>query len=166
MTETDADFQKALHADKIMSLSDDSHGAGTEFGTVGYDKKRKGQLLLFPRSLKAFEGMKIVGIKYDLFSEDPSSELMSKKEPKAKKSAKKKSKGSPAKKSLSSQVIKKTEKPPPAKVIHFPKPKVDEDDEDESVRELKGYARQAMRALEKNNSVSAYNLLKRIIGHD
>jgi hypothetical protein len=25
MTETDPDFQKALHADKMMSLSDDSH---------------------------------------------------------------------------------------------------------------------------------------------
>src|ERR1700727_1194309 len=70
MSETDPEFHKALEADKIMSLSNESHGSGTEYGTVGYDKKRHGQLLLFPKSLKSFAGAKIVGIKYELFDED------------------------------------------------------------------------------------------------
>ena len=70
MSETDPEFHKALEAGKIMSLVGRSHGAGTEYGTVGYDKKRHGQLLLFPKSLKSFADAKIVGIKYDLFAED------------------------------------------------------------------------------------------------
>jgi hypothetical protein len=160
MTETDSDFQKALHADKIMSLSDDSHGAGTEFGTVGYDKKRKGQLLLFPKTLKAFEEMKIVGIKYDLFVEEEADEPAPKKKA-AKESQKAKPHTAKKKASLPSE---KPPKAPPAKVIHFPKPEPDDEEEDESVTALKGYARQALRALEKNNSVAAYNLLKRIVG--
>lgn len=161
MTETDADFQKALHANKVMSLSDDSHGAGTEYGTVGYVKKRKGQLLVFPKSLKSFEDMKVVGIKYDLFAEDEASEPPAKKKAAAKTPPKKAKAHSPAKQVP--RPAKKTEKAPAAKVIHFPKPEPEED-EDESVSHLKGYARQALRALEKNNSVAAYNLLKRIVG--
>ena len=43
-------------------------------------------------------------------------------------------------------------------------PEGDNEDEEESVTELKSHARKAMRALEKNNSVVAYNLLKRIVG--
>lgn len=163
MTETDPDFQKALDANKIMSLSDDSHGAGTEFGKVGYDKKRKGQLLLFPKSLKAFEGIKVVGIKYDLFAEGEPTLAPSKKSAKEKKTSKK-TKSHPAK-NLRPASSQKAEKVSPAKVLHFPKPDTDdEEDEDESVTALKGYARQALRALEKNNSVVAYNLIKRIVG--
>jgi hypothetical protein len=160
MTETDPDFQKALHADKIMSLSDDSHGAGTEYGIVGYDKKRKGQLLLFPKTLKAFEEMKIVGIKYDLFAEEEADEPAPKK-----KAAKESQKAKPhTAKKRASRPSKKPPKAPPAKVIHFPKPEPDAEEEDDSVAAIKGYARQALRALEKNNSVAAYNLLKRIVG--
>lgn len=74
MSETDPDFHKAVEAGKIMSLSDESHGSGSEYGTVGYDKKRHGQLLLFPKSLKSFAGAKIIGIKYDLLEEEQSEE--------------------------------------------------------------------------------------------
>ena len=162
MTETDPEFQKALHADKIMSLSGDSHGAGTEYGTVGYDKKRKGQLLLFPKTLKAFEDVKVVGIKYDLFAEEETSESSPKKQTKAKDPATKAK--APASAKAAARKSKKEDKPSTAKVIHFPKPEPEEEDEDETVTALKGYARQAMRALEKNNSVAAYNLLERIVG--
>ena len=162
MSETDADFQKALHAGKVMSLSDDSHGAGTEFGSVGYDKKRKGQLLVFPKSLKAFAETKIVGIKYDLFAEEESNEPPPKKKTSAKEPAPKKVKALAAKKEAP-HPAKKAQKAPAAKVIHFPKPQTDDEDEDDSVSELKAIARQAFRALEKGNSVAAYNLLKRIV---
>ena len=163
MSETDADFQKALHADKVMSLSDDSHGAGTEFGVIGYDKKRKGQLLVFPNSLKSFQEMKVVGIKYDLFAEDEASEPTPKKKAKAKEPARKKAKVTVTRKAAP-KPAKKVVKAATAKVIHFPKPDKDDEEEDDSVTQLKGYARQALRALEKNNSVAAYNLLKRIVG--
>ena len=162
MSETDPDFQKALQADKIMSLSDDSHGAGTESGTVGYARKRKGQLLLFPKTLKTFENMKVVGIKYDLFAGDEINEPAPNKKATARKSAKKAK--APALPKRNSRSSKKTARAFAAKVIHFPKPEGDNEDEEESVTELKSHARKAMRALEKNNSVVAYNLLKRIVG--
>ena|ERR1700683_4117730 len=162
MTETDPDFQRCLHDVKIMSLSDDSHGAGTEYGIVGYDKKRKGQLLLFPKTLKAFEEMKVVGIKYDLFAEEETSEPSPKKKTTAKEFPKK-AKVRPSTKPVS-RPPKKAAKKASSKVIHFPKPEVDDEEKNETAAELKGYARQAMRALEKNNSVAAYNLLKRIVG--
>jgi hypothetical protein len=162
MTETDPDFHKALHADKIMSLSDDSHGAVTEYGTVGYDKKRKGQILLFPKTFKSFEDTKVVGIKYDLFAEEKTDEPTPEKRTKPKEHPKN-AKARLATKPVS-RTSKKAEKAPTAEVIHFPKSEKDDEEEDESVTELKGCARQAMRALEKNNSVAAYNLLKRMIG--
>ena len=52
-------------------------------------------------------------------------------------------------------------KPKAKKLIPFPAGKTENDgDEDDH---LKLYVRQAMRALEKGNSVAAYNILKRII---
>ena len=165
MSETDPDFHKAVEAGKIMSLSDESHGSGTEFGTVGYEKKRHGQLLLFPKSLKSFAEAKIIGIKYDLFDEDRSDE---KKVPAGRDTRRKKAK---AKSSSPKAANKAAEKAPKAKkpdlkpaakkLITFPAKKAEEDDEDDD--ELKGYVRQAMRALEKGNSVAAYNILKRVI---
>ena len=163
MTETDPEFQKALQATKVMSLSDDSHGAGTEYGTVGYDKKRKGQLLLFSKTLKAFEDVKVVGIKYNLFAEEEPSEAASKKNTRPSPGKKAKTRATTNHSKPSSKKEGKTES---AKIIEFPKPEADEEEEDDSVSELKGYVRQAIRALEKNNSVAAYNLLKRIVGEN
>jgi hypothetical protein len=164
MSETDSDFHKAVEAGKIMSLSDESHGSGTEYGTVGYDKNRHGQLLLFPKSLKSFADAKIIGIKYDLFEEDrgDEKEIPAGREQRAKKSKAKSPKPKvPAK--PPAKVPKKKPDPKPAakKLIPFPAKKAEEDDEEDD--ELKGFVRQAMRALEKGNTVAAYNILKRVI---
>lgn len=167
MSETDPDFHKAVEADKIMSLSGEAHGSGTEYGTVGYDKKRHGQLLLFPKSLKSFADAKIIGVKYDLLAEErPSDE----KEPATtrKKSVKKPKEKTPKHpvpvKPAAEKATKKKKadpKPKAKKLIPFPAGKIENDgDEDDH---LKLYVRQAMRALEKGNSVAAYNILKRII---
>jgi hypothetical protein len=165
MSETDPDFHKALEADKIMSLSDESHGSGTEYGTVGYDKKRHGQLLLFPKSLRSFADAKIIGIKYDLFAEDFGDEEkeVSSSRTKEKKEAKgKQPKPLPPKKTEKPAKQKKTQpKPSPKKVIPFPPKKEEQEEDDDS--DLKAFVRQAMRALEKGNSVAAYNILKRVI---
>lgn len=118
MTETDPDFQKALHADRIMSLSDDSHGAGTEYGTIGYDKKRKGQLLMFHKTVKAFKELKVVGIKYDLFAEDEPSEPTPKKKAKGRKGLQK-AKERPVKKVASEKVRKRRKQARPKSFI-FP----------------------------------------------
>ena len=164
MSETDPDFHKAVEAGKIMSLSDDSHGSGTEYGTVGYKKKRHGQLLLFPKSLKSFADAKIIGIKYDLFDEDWSEEKAtpSLKKEKSKEVRVKAQKKVPAKPATKTAKKKKDDpKPAAKKLIPFPAKKAEEDDDEDDA--LKGYVRQAMRALEKGNSVAAYNILKRII---
>lgn len=163
MSETDPDFHKALEAGKIMSLRDESHGSGTEYGTVGYDKRRHGQLLLFPKSLKSFADARIIGIKYELFAEDLGSD--GKKAPpsrtkETKKSKEKRSKlQEPAKPARKKEAKRKKIDPksPAQKVIPFPVKKDERDDD------LKAYVRQAMRALEKGNSVAAYNTLKQII---
>jgi hypothetical protein len=167
MSETDPDFHKALDADKIMSLSDESHGSGTEFGTVGYDKKRHGQILLFPKSLKPFTDAKIIGIKYDLFAENSGREAKESSPPRAKETRKPKEK-SARPPSEAKPVAKKagkgkpTEtKQPTKKLIPFPAKKEEPAEEEDD--DLKADVRQAMRALEKGNSVAAYNILKRII---
>ena len=165
MSETDPEFHKALEADKIMSLSDESHGSGTEYGTVGYDKKRHGQLLLFPKSLKTFTDAKIVGIKYDLFAEDHGNDE-EKKSPSSGKKVKKTKirKPEPSAKPAARKAAKKKKaepKPAAKKLIPFPAKR--EEDDDEDADDLKASVRQALRALEKGNSVAAYNILKRII---
>ena len=163
MSETDPDFHKAVEAGKIMSLSDESHGSGTEYGTVGYEKKRHGQLLLFPKSLKSFADAKIIGIKYDLFDESRSDEKVagSVKKRESKEAKVKAEKKVPAKPATKTAKAKKDPKPAAKKLIPFPAKKAEEDDDEDDA--LKGYVRQAMRALEKGNSVAAYNILKRII---
>jgi hypothetical protein len=162
LSQTDADFNKALEAGKIMSLSDESHGAGTEYGTVGYDEKRHGQLLVFPKSLKPFADAKIIGIKYDLFAEAPGDH-----EKEASPSRTKEKKKGHEKPStlLSKKAVKTPRKqnksgpqPVPKKVIPFPAKKEQPAADDEG--DLKASVRQALRALEKGNSVAAYNILK------
>jgi hypothetical protein len=158
MSETDPEFHKALDAGKIMSLSDDSHGAGTEYGKVGYDKKRRGQLLLFPKSLKSFADAKIIGIKYDLFAEPDGQEPSRTKEPKKSKSKTRKASAKLPKRETKKKQVEP--KPKTEKVIPF---QVEEEEQDDDHDHLKAFVRQAMRALEKGNSVAAYNILKRVI---
>jgi hypothetical protein len=167
MSETDQEFHKALNAGKIMSLSDESHGAGTGFGTVGYDRNRRGQLLLFPKSLKTFSKFRIIGIKYNLFAGDRENDEegkspVRKKELKKAEALKRKPSAKPLPKKTSK--AKKTDSESTAKrVIPFPSKKEKAGDEVNEAEELKGYVRQAMRALEKGNSVAAYNILKRVV---
>jgi hypothetical protein len=162
MSETDPDFRKALNAGKIMGLSGESHGAGTEYGTVGYDKKSHGQLLIFPKPLKAFVGSKIVGIKYDFLSEDSGNR--DEKPSRRKEATKPKEK--PFKRPLPAKPPpkkkqKKTEPKPARKLIPFPAPKKER--ANAKTHDSKTQIRQAMRALEKGNSVAAYNILKQIV---
>jgi hypothetical protein len=63
----DAVFQKALKAHRVMTVHHETVGNARDYGTVGYNTKDKQALLfLFPKSVKRFEGQRIVGIKYDL----------------------------------------------------------------------------------------------------
>ena len=193
LREDDPDFQKALKANRIMTLTGRDHNGGTDSGSVGYDPQSRGQLLEFPKSLRTFADRKVVGIKYDLLQKEADEPEESPK-PRASRPKASHSTGvqSPSAK-LRSKTPRNTQaspqsktapehqrrvEPPAArevdtarsKVLKFPglvrKRTANEGSPPEApaVSAMKGYARQALRALEKNNSVAAYNLLKKIVG--
>ena len=163
LTKADPEFLKALAADRIMMIPGENSGSKAQHGEVGYDEKQRGQLLLFPKSLKKFAGLTIVGIKYDLLAEQGGGEKKTapKASPKPTTPTKKSTRREPDESAASPR---KKEKVPPAKVIAFPKKEVvEEDDDDPRIEDLRTYAREALKALEKGNSVAAYNLIKRIV---
>lgn len=67
----DKDFQGRLRAVKVMTVHQEAVGTKTDYGEIGYTGDRKGTLLIFPQTLKAYEGKRIVGIKYDELARSP-----------------------------------------------------------------------------------------------
>lgn len=67
--EKDTEFTKALKAGRVMTVHQASGTTKTDYGTVGYEKGTNEQILIFPKSLKSFEGKRVVGVKYDLVVE-------------------------------------------------------------------------------------------------
>src|ERR1051325_717313 len=61
----DAELQRAIAAERVLTVK---RGASTDAGLVGFDVsgKEPAQILIFPKSLKAFSGARVVGIKFDL----------------------------------------------------------------------------------------------------
>ena len=66
----DPDFQKALKAGRIMSVHQETVGSKADYGEIGYTGT-KGEILLFPKSLKSFAGKRVIGVKYDLLASPP-----------------------------------------------------------------------------------------------
>jgi hypothetical protein len=76
----DKTLQAAVKSDRVMTLYQQS--GSTDHGIVGFEQGRSRQFLVFPKSLKAFDGQRIVGIKYDLLEDAPAPEKeTAKKEP-------------------------------------------------------------------------------------
>jgi len=65
----DPEFKRALAAHRVMSVQ--PRRGKTDLGFVGFDEKRSkgGQFLIFPKSLRSFEGAEVVGIKFDLIEQ-------------------------------------------------------------------------------------------------
>jgi hypothetical protein len=59
----DPQLKKLLAQNRVMTVR---RGAGADFGEVGFHKAKSTIYLQFPRSLKRFEGQRIVGIKWDM----------------------------------------------------------------------------------------------------
>ena len=59
-------LQKAMNANRVMTVHQDPVDKRTDFGVVGFQKGIPGQILIFPRSLERFAGKRVVGVKYDL----------------------------------------------------------------------------------------------------
>ena len=64
----DPELKRAIAADRVMMVEPGASGGKTDVGSVGFDSSRASgaQILIFPRSLKPFEGARVVGIKFDL----------------------------------------------------------------------------------------------------
>jgi hypothetical protein len=64
----DPEFKRARDTHRLMTIEQTPGGGKADFGVVGYDAKHDagGQFLIFPKSLKRFEGARVVGVKFDL----------------------------------------------------------------------------------------------------
>ena len=64
----DREFKSAVKQNRMLTLRRSNVGNRRDFGIVGYIEVPESLHLVFPRSLKRFEGKRIVGISYDLVS--------------------------------------------------------------------------------------------------
>jgi hypothetical protein len=61
---TDRRFQALIKNNRVMTVKPSD--AGTDFGVVGFRQEKAARYLAFPKSLKRFEGQRIVGIDWAL----------------------------------------------------------------------------------------------------
>jgi len=164
--EADKILQKAIKSKKVVTVYQSSVGSKADHGEVGFHPGVSRQYLVFPRSIGAFDGRKVIGIKYNLLESVPI--------PKSQQ-AEKPVPPPPKKRPNHTKVAKQKPEPneeehdlvPPEKLVKFPEPLPREDDEDhevsEAIEEIKAQVRKAMGELEKGKQVAAFNLLKRIV---
>jgi hypothetical protein len=62
----DRTFQAAVKGNRVMTVFQETVGAKADRGEIGFQSGPRRQFLVFPKSLKPFEGSAVVGIKYDL----------------------------------------------------------------------------------------------------
>ena len=127
-----------------MTVSQETVGQHADRGTVGFDPGTNRQFLIFPKSLRSFEGKEIVGIKYDL--------LKGKEVPKSQRAAPPKppKPPKPKKHKRDAKIVPFEEQPP-----HVAS--------EEAVAAIKKKVRHAMKVLEEGKAVAAFNLLKEIV---
>ena len=151
-----------------MTLHQDLAGTSAEWGEVGF-VKGAGILLLFPQSLKAFEGKRIIGIKYDLLAqpEAPEKEAEGKKSPAPAKPAAREPK-QPVKKAVVEKLVAETKKDtaPPNKLVQFPPPVAtpppDREELTKQLSVLRAEVEKALEALSNDKPVAAYKILEKL----
>lgn len=62
----DKSFMAAVRENRVMTLKQETVGTKKDFGTVGFLQERNVSYLVFPKSLTAFAGRRIVGVRYEL----------------------------------------------------------------------------------------------------
>jgi predicted lipid-binding transport protein (Tim44 family) len=70
----DLTFQRALTQQRVMSVHQETVGTRKDYGEIGFTGDLQAQLLIFPKSLKAFAGKRVVGIQYNLLGSGPAAE--------------------------------------------------------------------------------------------
>lgn len=69
----DRTLAKAAKQHRLLSIHQQMRGGKTDFGAVGLEEGKATQYYIFPRSVKGFEGRRIVAINYDLAGEKTTS---------------------------------------------------------------------------------------------
>ncbi len=181
-------FASLLKQNRVMTVHQETVGSKADYGEIGYIHDLQSTLLVFPKSLKRFEGRRIIGIKYDELEETSATEPERKPKQEPARSPKKAAPpkkppkeeeripaAKPKKEKPAPGPKAKKEKPvpaPPPNQIPFPKQEIarrqegDEALEAEKVENLakelatlKKEVRKALDALSKDKAVTAYNLL-------
>jgi hypothetical protein len=148
-----------------MTVHQENVGTKTDYGEIGFVEGVQGSFLIFPKSLKRYEGKRVVGVKYDLLKEPPLMEAAPKKKPAKPKAAPKpepepepvKPPPQPAPKFEPLRVFK-PEEPKPVKAKPAAEP-----DQREHFNALTREVRKALKKLEQGNSVAAYQILEKAL---
>jgi hypothetical protein len=151
----DRTLQAAVKTQRVMTVWQETVGTKTDRGEVGFHPGRNRQFLVFSKSLRAFAGCDVIGIKYELLS-SPSV-------PKSKRAAPPKPPKEPKSKPAEKVRPEKTTPPAVRKVVDF-RAAAEDEEEDETISAMKRQVRHAMAVLEEGKPVAAFNLLKRIVG--
>jgi hypothetical protein len=67
----DPELQRAEKAHRVMTIEHGATGTKADVGTVGFERSaaKHAQFLIFPKSLKRFDGARVIGIKFDLVAQ-------------------------------------------------------------------------------------------------
>lgn len=131
-----------------MTLHQTAVGNKADFGTVGFVEGVTGQVLVFPKTLRAFDGKNVVGINYDLLRTAASGSKAEERKP---------TRSPPARARSKPEVSKK--------IVPFPVKQVNQDVKNENVKidGIKKLVRRALKALADGKHVVAYHLLETIL---
>jgi hypothetical protein len=66
---SDPVLQHAAREHRVMTVHQHLRGAKKDFATVGLEPAPEAQYLVFPKSLRTFDGSRVVGIRYDLLAD-------------------------------------------------------------------------------------------------
>lgn len=66
--EKDPAFQAAVQRSRVMTVVQETVGTKKDFGVVGFHRVEHASYWIFPKSLREFEGKRVIGIKYDLLN--------------------------------------------------------------------------------------------------
>jgi hypothetical protein len=158
----DTELQKAITANRVLTVRQRPDGAKADYGVVGFEKGASGQIFVFPRSLKQFANQRVVGVKYDLLEWPEVSKSQQAPKPRNLKRPAKRKPQDP--KATSPPTEAAAEESTVPRLLKFPVPVAEESaGPNPEMEEIKGQIRQAMEALEEGKQVAAFNLLKRIM---
>lgn len=177
--ERDRPFQAAVKAHRVMTVHQANTGTASDFGEIGFVEGVQGSYLLFPKSLKRYEGCRVIGVKYELLKETPPLPALPK--------AAKKPKLQPPPEVEPAAPVEKAEQKPKAKAKPATKPPAparafeplrvfepaaakpepaeapEQDDASDRLRELTRKVRQALKKLEQGKTVAAFQILEEAI---